>query len=90
MTLAEKYQDMVKQRDTLRIKYDAEGLSAEEILELKTVSQDFLDYRTLRAAEEQVRVAEIRKKISPFKRIFPNISWRSEHDHFRYGRVHQK
>jgi predicted RND superfamily exporter protein len=67
MALDEKYQKLVKQRDTLRIKHDAEGLSAEETLELKTISQDFLDYRTLRAAEEQVRVAEIRKKMSPFK-----------------------
>ena len=67
MTLDEKYQELVKQRDNLRIKRDTEGLSAAEITELETVSQEFLDYRTLRATAEQARVAEIREKMAPFK-----------------------
>ena len=67
MTLDKKYQELVKQRDTLRIKRDTEGLSSEEAAELKTVSQDFLDYRTVRAAKEKIRVAEIREKMAPFK-----------------------
>ncbi|MDX2349680.1 MAG: MMPL family transporter, partial [Porticoccus sp.] len=67
MTLDKKYQELVKQRDTLRIKRDTEGLSSEEAAELKAVSQDFLDYRTVRAAKEKIRVAEIREKMAPFK-----------------------
>ncbi|KKL72469.1 hypothetical protein LCGC14_2084570, partial [marine sediment metagenome] len=67
MTLDKKYQELVKQRDTLRIKRDMEGLSSEEAAELKTVSQNFLDYRTVRAAKEKIRVAEIREKMAPFK-----------------------
>jgi predicted RND superfamily exporter protein len=67
MTLDKRYQKLVKQRDTLRIKRDTEGLSSEEAAELKTVSQDFLDYRTVRAAKEKIRVAEIREKMAPFK-----------------------
>lgn len=67
MTLDKKYQELVKQRDTLRIKRDTEGLSSEEAAELKTVSQNFLDYRTVRAAKEKIRVAEIREKMAPFK-----------------------
>ncbi|MEH6469349.1 MAG: MMPL family transporter, partial [Porticoccus sp.] len=65
--LDKKYQALVKQRDTLRIKRDTEGLSSEEAAELEVVSQDFLDYRTVRAAKEQIRVAEIREKMAPFK-----------------------
>ncbi len=67
MTLDEKYQALVKSMDTLRIKRDTVGLSPDEASELASVSQDFLDQRTLRAAEEQVRVAEIREKMAPFK-----------------------
>ncbi|MDX2463459.1 MAG: MMPL family transporter [Porticoccus sp.] len=63
----EKYQTLVKQRDTLRIKRDTQGLSPEEAVALQVVSQEFLDYRTVRAAEEQIRVAEIREKMSPYK-----------------------
>ena len=65
--LDKKYQDLVKQRDTLRIKRDTEGLAPEEVAELEAVSQEFLDYRTVRAAKEQIRVAEIREKMAPFK-----------------------
>ena len=67
ITQDEKYKTLVKQRDNLRIKRDTEGLSAEETAELDAISQDFLDYRTLRVAQEQTRVAEIREKMVPFK-----------------------
>ncbi len=67
MKLDEKYLSLVGARDTLRIKRDTEGLNSEELIELENVSQEFLDYRTLRAAEEHKRVAEIREKMSRFK-----------------------
>ena len=67
MELDNKYLDLVSQRDSLRIKRDTEGLSLEEIAELKQISQEFLDYRTIKAAEEHARVAEIREKMFKFK-----------------------
>ena len=67
MVLDKKYLDLVSHRDSLRIKRDTEGLSLEEITELEQISQEFLDYRTIKAAEEHARVAEVRKKMSKFK-----------------------
>jgi predicted RND superfamily exporter protein len=67
MELDKKYLELVNQRDTLRIKRDTEGLSPEEIIELERVSKEFLDYRTIRAAEEHARVADIRTKMAKFK-----------------------
>jgi uncharacterized protein len=67
MELDRKYLELVNARDTLRIKRDTEGLSPEEVIELERISKEFLDYRTLRAAEEHRRVAEIREKMSSFK-----------------------
>jgi len=67
MELDKKYLDLVNQRDTLRIKRDTEGLSLEETAELEQISQEFLDYRTIKAAEEHARVAEIREKMFKFK-----------------------
>ena len=67
MKLDKKYLSLVNSRDTLRIKRDTEGLAPEEIVELKNISKEFLDYRTLRAVEERRRVAEIREKMSKYK-----------------------
>ena len=67
MELDKEYLSLVNARDTLRIKRDADGLTSEEIIELENVSKKFLDYRTLRAAEERERVADIRKRMSKFK-----------------------
>ena len=67
MVLDKKYLDLVNHRDNLRIKRDTEGLSLEEIAELEQISQEFLDYRTIKAAEEHARIAEIREKMFKFK-----------------------
>lgn len=67
MTLDKKYLELVNHRDTLRIKRDTDGLSPEEEIELEDVSRQFLDYRTIRAAEEHARVADIRAKMFKFK-----------------------
>ena len=67
MKLDKEYLSLVNARDTLRIKRDADGLTSEEIIELENVSKKFLDYRTLRAAEERERVADIRERMSKFK-----------------------
>ena len=67
VSLDEKFQELVKQRDSLRIKRDTEGLSPEGIVELEAISQEFRSHRTLRAVDERNRVAEIREKMAPFK-----------------------
>ncbi|MDC0411859.1 MMPL family transporter [Porticoccus sp.] len=67
MKLDNKYLSLVNARDTLRIKRDADGLTSKETIELEDVSKKFLDYRTLRAAEERERVADIRERMSKFK-----------------------
>jgi predicted RND superfamily exporter protein len=67
MELDNEYLSLVNARDTLRIKRDADGLTSEETIELENVSKKFLDYRTLRAAEERERVADIRERMSKFK-----------------------
>jgi predicted RND superfamily exporter protein len=67
MKLDKKYLELVNHRDSLRIKRDTEGLTPEELIELERASQEFLDYRTIRAAEEHARVAEIREKMAKFK-----------------------
>ena len=67
MKLDNEYLSLVNARDTLRIKRDADGLTSKEAIELEDVSKKFLDYRTLRAAEERERVADIRERMSKFK-----------------------
>jgi len=67
MKLDNKYLSLVNARDTLRIKRDVDGLTSKETIELEDVSKKFLDYRTLRAAEERERVADIRERMSKFK-----------------------
>ncbi|WP_438951218.1 efflux RND transporter permease subunit [Porticoccus sp.] len=67
MELDRKYLDLVRKRDSLRLKRDTEGLTAEEEIELERVSKEFLDYRTERAAIEHQRVAEVREKMAAFK-----------------------
>ena len=55
-----KYLDLVPGRDALRLVRDHRGLSPEQQVELDAVSQQFLDYRTAKAAEDHQRVAEVR------------------------------
>ncbi|WP_461519213.1 efflux RND transporter permease subunit [Porticoccus sp.] len=67
MELDRQYLTLVRQRDSLRLKRDTEGLTPKEEVELERVSKEFLDYRTARAVEEHQRVAEIREKMAKFK-----------------------
>ena len=67
MKLDNEYLSLVNARDTLRVKRDTDGLTSKETVELEDVSKKFLDYRTLRAAEERERVADIRERMSKFK-----------------------
>ena len=55
-----EYIEMVRHRDALRAKRDAQGLSQDEEKELKKVSKDFLDLRTAAAAQDSARVELVR------------------------------
>lgn len=62
-----RYIDLVRQRDGLRLLRDSEGLSAEQEQELASVSQEFLDYRTIRDARSHERVAEVRAIVDKYR-----------------------
>lgn len=52
--------ELVRKRDALRAKRDAEGLSAEEKQELVQVSEEYLRYRTAAAETDSARVEIVR------------------------------
>jgi predicted RND superfamily exporter protein len=55
-----EYISMVRHRDALRAKRDAEGLNAAEAQELEEVSAEFLKLRTIAAAKDSERVEQVR------------------------------
>jgi len=63
----ERYIELVRGRDALRYKRKTEGLSAEETLQLATISQAFLDYRTERAEVEKARVKAVRALMDDYR-----------------------
>lgn len=52
--------ELVRKRDALREKRDAQGLSADEKKELAVVSEEYLRYRTAAAATDSARVEIVR------------------------------
>ncbi|BFM05433.1 efflux RND transporter permease subunit [Halioxenophilus aromaticivorans] len=67
LAVDDKYIEMVRERDALRLKRKQEGLSAEEEKELAAVAQQFLDYRTQTEAESRERVAKVREITDRYK-----------------------
>ena len=67
LSLDQQYLDLVTQRDNLRLLRDTEGLDEEQRQELEAVSQQFLDYRTAKAAEDHGRVAKVRALIDQYR-----------------------
>ena len=63
----QRYIDLVRGRDALRYKRKTEGLSAEEAIQLATISQEFLDYRTERAVVEKARVKAVRALMDNYR-----------------------
>ena len=63
----QKYIDLVRQRDALRLKRKRLGLSPEESLELERVGKEFLDYRTARAVVDKQRVAAVRALMDDYR-----------------------
>ena len=67
MSLDQTYLQLVTERDALRLIRDTQGLSAEQETELNLISQQFLDYRTEKAAIDHQRVAEVRQLMDGYR-----------------------
>ena len=67
MSLDQTYLQLVTERDALRLIRDTQGLSAEQETELSLISQQFLDYRTEKAAIDHQRVAEVRQLMDGYR-----------------------
>jgi predicted RND superfamily exporter protein len=62
-----QYLELVSQRDSLRLVRDTEGLNSQQQLELAVISQEFLNYRTAKTAEDHRRVAEVRNLMDQYR-----------------------
>ena len=67
LSLDQQYLSLVTQRDSLRLIRDTQGLSLQQNYELETISAEFLDYRTKKAAEDHLRVAKVRKLMDQYR-----------------------
>ncbi len=62
-----RYIELVRRRDALRLKRDRTGLDSEEAAKLERVSKEFLDYRTAAEARAHERVDEIRAIVDKYR-----------------------
>lgn len=62
-----KYIELARERDALRLKNKQEGLTPQEEARLVEVAQEFLDYRTLTAERDAQRVEEIRSIVARYQ-----------------------
>lgn len=67
LELDNTYLELVKQRDSLRLKRNIQGLSPEEQLQLDQVSEEFLNYRTEKAKEDHQRVGDVRALLDTYR-----------------------
>ena len=67
LELDQKYLDLVQARDALRLLASTEGLSPQQQVELDSVSREFLDYRTAKAAETRQLVADVRSLMDGYR-----------------------
>ena len=67
LSLDPQYLELVSQRDNLRLLRDTEGLNIQQQQELAAISQEFLDYRTAKTAEDHQRVAEVRSLMDQYR-----------------------
>ncbi len=63
----QKYIDLVRARDALRYRRKTAGLSDAESSELARVSEEFLEYRTVRSEAEKERVAAVRALMDRYR-----------------------
>ncbi|MBU3069791.1 MMPL family transporter [Aestuariicella sp. G3-2] len=62
-----RYIEMVRHRDTLRLKRDQEGLTPAEEAELEQITREFRDYRTQVTAEDHQRVEQVREIVADYQ-----------------------
>jgi len=67
LAVDQKYIDMVRSRDALRLKRKNEGLSADEEQELERLTTEFRDYRTQTEIRDRDRVAQVRAIAEKYK-----------------------
>jgi uncharacterized protein len=67
LELDQKYLDLVQARDALRLIKSTDGLSPEQQIELDSVSKEFLDYRTAKAAVSHKLVADVRSLMDSYR-----------------------
>ncbi|TQV68268.1 RND family transporter [Exilibacterium tricleocarpae] len=62
-----RFIELVRERDSLRLKRDTQGLTEAEAEELARVSQAFLDYRTAADTRARARVAQVRQIVDDYR-----------------------
>ncbi|GAB3093875.1 MMPL family transporter [Aestuariicella hydrocarbonica] len=62
-----RYLEMVRHRDALRLKRSQDGLSSAEVIELERVTREFRDYRTEVAARDHQRVQLVRDVVAGYQ-----------------------
>ena len=67
LSLDQRYLSLVTERDNLRLLRDTQGLNHQQQQQLDTISAEFLDYRTAKAAEGHLRVAKVRKLMDQYR-----------------------
>ena len=90
LSLDQQYLSLVTQRDNLRLIRDTEGLSLQQNYELETISAEFLDYRTKKAAEDHSESGKGAQAYGSISRSSHHISRRSRYDYCRHDRLYQK
>lgn len=63
----DKYIELVRARDALRLKRDTIGLIPAEAEELEKISAEFREYHTLRTQKDAERVAKARELMAPYR-----------------------
>lgn len=67
LEINQRYIQMVRHRDALRLKRDQSGLTPDEALELAKVTKEFRDYRTEQAARDHERVQMVRDIVARYQ-----------------------
>lgn len=67
LDLDQRFNELVRERDGLRLKRSREGLTEDEQQHLTAVSKTFLDYRTVASAKAYARVAEVRSIMDSYR-----------------------
>ena len=67
LELDQKYLDLVQARDALRLLAASQELTPQQQVELDSISREFLDYRTAKAAETRQMIADVRSLMDGYR-----------------------